>query len=230
MDEISPQAVYARADFVYWSKAAYWKIPEAVALLFGEDPQTVQRKMIKGGRRYQPFAKQYDKVCDLANRAVRAKQLSALVSPGVFLAWARRNKIDYPAELERQVLLHGHRIVDWQICYEKLKKRCSEKEREIAVLTHCRADLIHQVKDLEEQLQQARPKPLGTRERESLMKLIIGMAVASYQHDPKANRSGATQAICDDLAELGIPMDPDTVRKWLREAAQILPQDPSIDT
>jgi len=63
---------------------------------------------------------------------------------------------------------------------------------------------------------------LGARERDSLLKMIIGMAVIGYRFDPKA-RSGATKDIADDLHLAGVPLDPDTIRKWLKEAAELLP-------
>ncbi len=56
-----------------------------------------------------------------------------------------------------------------------------------------------------------------------MLKLLIGMAVSKYKYDPRANRNQATSAIADDLAKLGIPLDLDTVRKWLGEAADYLP-------
>src|SRR5262245_50113135 len=66
-------------------------------------------------------------------------------------------------------------------------------------------------------------KSLSTRERESLLKLVIGMAVSGYGYDVKASRSEQPSAIADDLAKIGLPLDVDTVRKWLKEAAELLP-------
>lgn len=66
---------------------------------------------------------------------------------------------------------------------------------------------------------------LGARERDSLLKMIIGMAVEQYGYDPRASRNDATAQIAGDLAELGISLDQDTVRKYLKEAAELLPQD-----
>jgi hypothetical protein len=66
-------------------------------------------------------------------------------------------------------------------------------------------------------------KPVSTRERETMLKLIIGMAVQGYAHDPKAVRSKATTEIASDLNRLEIGLEADTVRKWLREAANMLP-------
>jgi hypothetical protein len=78
-------------------------------------------------------------------------------------------------------------------------------------------------------LEQLEPKPanserdIGTRSRDSLLKLVIGMAVAGYAYDPRANRSDKPAEIASDLARAGVPLDVDTVRKWLREAADLLP-------
>jgi hypothetical protein len=65
-------------------------------------------------------------------------------------------------------------------------------------------------------------KQLGTKERESLLKMIIGMARGGYAYDPKLSRSIVPQEIANDLAKHGISMDVDTVRKWLRQAAEFL--------
>ena len=68
-------------------------------------------------------------------------------------------------------------------------------------------------------------KSLGARERESLLKLLIGMAIEQYGFDPIARRSSATANIASDLARHGVALDEDTVRKWLREAVDFLPRE-----
>ena len=68
-------------------------------------------------------------------------------------------------------------------------------------------------------------KPLHTRERQTLLKMVIGMAMEQYGYNPKANRNDATAHIASDLSLSGLSIDPDTVRKWLKEAAELLPQD-----
>ena len=67
---------------------------------------------------------------------------------------------------------------------------------------------------------------LGARERESLLKMVIAMAVLGYKYDPSANRSKAPQEIADDLTSLGLSLDVDTVRKHLKAAALLLPEKP----
>jgi hypothetical protein len=67
-------------------------------------------------------------------------------------------------------------------------------------------------------------KPFPIRERDSLLKLVIGMAIKGYTHDPAASKSNAPKEIADDLASLGMPITDDTVRKYLKQAADtVLP-------
>lgn len=63
-------------------------------------------------------------------------------------------------------------------------------------------------------------KPVSTTERNTFLKLLIGMAVEGYSYDPKASKSTTPREIADDLAGLGIAITDDTVRKYLKEAAQ----------
>jgi len=65
-----------------------------------------------------------------------------------------------------------------------------------------------------------REEQLGEKERLTFLKLVLGMAVAGYEYDPKSKRSDTVAKICQDLDTLKIQVDPDTVRKKLREAAQ----------
>jgi hypothetical protein len=64
-------------------------------------------------------------------------------------------------------------------------------------------------------------KDVGPRERGSLLKLILGMAMKGYSYDPKATRSAETKEIADDLVLAGLPLDVDTVRKYLQEAKDL---------
>ncbi|MFZ2737158.1 MAG: hypothetical protein WBI20_14085 [Burkholderiaceae bacterium] len=70
-------------------------------------------------------------------------------------------------------------------------------------------------------------RPLGRRERDNLLKLLIGMAIEGYSFDPTALKNTATKEIADDLAKHGIGLDEDTVRKYLKEATStVLPAKP----
>lgn len=68
-------------------------------------------------------------------------------------------------------------------------------------------------------------KELSSRERNTLLKMIIGMAVEQYGYNPEAKKSDATQNIISDLEQCGLGLDANTVRKKLKEASELLPQD-----
>lgn len=65
-------------------------------------------------------------------------------------------------------------------------------------------------------------KELDVRERESLLKLVIGMAVGRYRHELGAKKSVAVTPILQDVARLGLSVSDETVRKYLREAERLL--------
>ncbi len=67
------------------------------------------------------------------------------------------------------------------------------------------------------------PKSLSDKERSSLLKMIIGMAIEGYRYDPTAKRGPTASEIASDLQLLGISLDEDTIRRWLKEAVQELP-------
>lgn len=64
---------------------------------------------------------------------------------------------------------------------------------------------------------------LSTKERNTLLKLIIGMAIHGYGFDPSASKSNIPKQISDDLGLSGISVDDDTVRKYLKQAMRDTP-------
>lgn len=68
-------------------------------------------------------------------------------------------------------------------------------------------------------------KSLTESERNTMLKLIIGMAIDAYGYDPKSNRNQATgdkNGISAKLKTHGINVNDDTIRKYLTEAKEIL--------
>lgn len=99
---------------------------------------------------------------------------------------------------------HGQRLVDWKVEAESLRAELATLKSEISG-------------------RDAASKEIPTRERDSLLKLVIGMAIGGYGYDPKVGRSSTARDIASDLALRGIPLDEDTVRKYLAEAKELLP-------
>ena len=73
-----------------------------------------------------------------------------------------------------------------------------------------------------EQLKSQLPeKSPSTKEYESMLKLIIGMASAQYNF-VSDKKSPAVGQISDDLNEVGIQLHQDTIRKFLKLWSRIL--------
>jgi hypothetical protein len=65
-------------------------------------------------------------------------------------------------------------------------------------------------------------KPLDPRERSTMLKLIITMAMKGYGYDPRAERSPTPTDIESDMNEFGIRINLETIRKHLRSGADML--------
>lgn len=68
------------------------------------------------------------------------------------------------------------------------------------------------------------PKSAHTKEKNTLLKIVIGMAVSKYKHDPKKQRTDTVSQIQHDLDLLGINLDADTIREWLKKSEKFLPK------
>ena len=100
--------------------------------------------------------------------------------------------------------------VDWQ-------SRALESEQHVETLAK-------RVNDLEAAIADgAINNSAATRERDSLLKLVIGMAVGGYGFDPKGGRSPIPAQIATDMQTRGLSLSDDTIRKYLREGAELLP-------
>lgn len=83
--------------------------------------------------------------------------------------------------------------------------------------------LQHFVTNFEEESNLKKPEPnLSETERRSLLKIIYGMAISKYDYRPGATRNYSTGAnrgsIFADLERHGLSLDPDTIRKFIKEA------------
>lgn len=115
---------------------------------------------------------------------------------------------------------------DQNVLADGYKGIISARDERISILERHAEMLSGRVAELEA----PPPKPasettMRSRERESLLKLVIGMAIKGYSYDPTAGRSPTAKEIAGDLALVGLPLDEDTVRKYLSEARQLLPGD-----
>ena len=223
---------YARANFEHWARCAYWSIEESVALVLGREPKFANWEILRPFADVSTFVQQFDRINDLAHRAVTWDQLTKPTGPGAFIAWAKRYDISVPAELEAAVANYGHFVGDWKTLYDTAKLRLDEAlAREIEVAKVAFA-LNQEMETLKERVASlpppapasARPeKPADPREIESLRTLLIAMGMRGYKYDPKEKRSDKIADIVADVESLGLSLDRDTVRRHLKAAAELVP-------
>lgn len=202
------------AIYDHYSKAAYWTLDEGVALLLDRDPKGLNLESVK---RYLPpptVGERFLEVRDLARRAAKMSQLAYENLPGFFLAWASRNRLIVPDGLAKAINDHGIQVADWKSIADQRSDQIAALEAELeSRRTHPPAT--------------QRPKSAETIEKQTRLRLIIGLVIASYNHDPRASRTTTAAAIRRDLETLGMSMDEDTIRKILREAAEFAPDTPT---
>lgn len=223
---------YAKADFDHWSRAAYWTLEEALALSFGKDPEQVFWNRLEKIPYYEsPFAMEYKKLRDLAGRALKCGKLYDPIIPCIFIGWMRQNEIDFPQELEEKAIARGNNIVNWKKMYDDLlEKNNNNVKTANKIIDAKNNEIINLSKSLDENKRQDQGKadttckPIGTRERETLLKMVIGMAIDAYGFEPAAPKSPFPKELQDILDRADLSVSNDTIRKYLNEAAVLLPR------
>lgn len=214
----------AEVDLEHWSRVAYWTLDEAAALSLGKDPRKVDSQKLRGLGRETRFSIDYAARLQILERAHSVGQLRLHTPLTMFLLWIERTKFTMPETLIEAANVIHEPGLNWKTKYQNL---LADRARQSAEFQTGIAKLGAELADLEptiiNEITKARKASLGIRERESLLKLVIGMAVEGYRYDPKANRSDIIGEIAGDLEKAGIPLDADTVRKYLYEARDLLP-------
>jgi hypothetical protein len=238
----------AKADFDHWCKAEHWSLDEAIALIMGKAPEIVSWDKIKTYVGTSPFVKQYARLRDLGERAKVWQKLFDPVLPVVLLKWAEDNEITVPAELAEKVAKLKGKLVDWKKQYEDTNAACDqlrsvyeqlqkmyaqhisdwkgivEKKSDLIEAAHLRiAELEGELAAINGAPPASEPaKPQSLIERQNMLKAIFGMAVRGYAYNPSDKRSKAVGEIVSDLELEGIPLSDDTIRRYLKEARDLL--------
>lgn len=67
------------------------------------------------------------------------------------------------------------------------------------------------------------PQKTNPKSLDSLLKMVIAMAIEGYGFNPDDKKSQIPGAIATAVEKLGLSIDPDTTRRWLRQGAELLP-------
>ena len=192
-----------------------------MALSFGKDPKTVYWNRLKDIPSItSPFVREYEKTRELALRAIKWEKLFEPVLPFIYVNWAIDNDLPFPEELAEKIKSRNADLADWKKMYEELLEKTTTNLETANRIIDSKNQRIDELENIEIGVES-----LSTKERSSLLKIIIGMAIGGYGYVPSSSRSPISKQIADDLALYGISLDQDTVRKWLKEATTLLPQD-----
>lgn len=213
------------ADFIYWAKMATWTDEDAASVLLGLNPDFMRdsREVNYGAGR--PHFDRYWSLKTLIKRAVAERKVSFPLTPAKVRLWASSNGVPIPEALNAAIERWGEpqsviatsemvRIDELNATIRRLNSRIAELEGG--------AQIVPKAK-------RASSDELGTRERETMLKLIIGLAKAVYGYDPAAKRGEAVKEIRGDFEKLGLSLSDDTIRKYLREGAELLPPQKNQD-
>ena len=209
---------HADADFIYWSKMQEWSIEEGIALIHGKDPKTVNYSSLKRSAPLSDLRKQFDEIIELAKRSVKWKKLYDPALPSLFIKWAKDNGFEAPLELDRQVLKRKGNTVDWKKQYDDLLKLNNGNVGKADKLIADQRNVIDGLK-----LPIHNKSDLNTKEKTSLLKILLGLTLTNYEYNPNASRNSTAREIASDLELQGLSVDEDTIRKWLNQSKEYLP-------
>ncbi len=200
-----PDALATDEVFEFWSRAELWTLGEAAALINGRDPAIVTETRIESVPRDSKIGVLLTNTLELLERARMNGTLYRTNGPTSLIGWAELKAIQMPQKLVELTL--------------ERSKTSSTVSKENKILKERLATLEAKNDNVDGPENSSNPdRLLGARERESLLKLLLGMAINGYRYDPKATRSQEIKEIANDLRLANLPLDEDTVRKYLNEA------------
>jgi len=229
-----------RPDYEHYGRCARWTLEEAVALSFGRDPDRVSVKLVQPHAGISAFAGDYMKRWKEAQRSIAAGQLWDPVSPGLFISWATNNKIKLPDALLAVAINRGVSLKNWQNLYEEAVQERKALEVESKGIIAKWQTALEQARAMNAKLKAelacrpserpaSRDETTSTVTRSNMLRLIAAMSIRGYGYDPRNSRNQATADVLSDLAQLGMAMTDDTVLKYLKAAAELVPPDALAD-
>lgn len=187
-------------DYEFWSRMSGWTVREAAALLLDIDPDRLPPESAERGTPGWI----YRRLFRLLDRARKMEELSSPMTPREFLTWASSNGIKPPEQLEATVRA-GKPHRNWKTRYQAMRRE--------------RDSLLAEVEALNEKV----ADDLNPRVKQTLLKLVGGMARAKFKH-LTGNRN-TVSSIERALHDVGWPLADNSIRRYLNEADVLYDQD-----
>lgn len=193
------EADVSLADFDYWSKAAYFTLDEALWLSVGLQPTArfdVQTLPRTDQRRSEDAVSKFIiNRRELFVRELQAGSQTRTQTAATLFEWINRVDLEVHPGFQRML--------------EKILKQSSK----VFVLNETISPSPADDKGKFE-----------AREKVSLSKLLLAMAITEYGYDPEARRSPIPKEMQDIAAKLGLEVSIDTIRQYLQLGATHLPK------
>ncbi len=225
----------AKADFIYWAKVPDWSLEEIVALSLGKDPRFVSSDKFVHGTRGTTFSAAYFGLLDLAERARDAGILMDRTPATQAVKWADAAGFPFPKDVVesiRRFARQTRRKPPVAVPPVEYKPPDPELATELNSLTELHETPATQINT--EPAMQEEPvqdpelvdpgidKSVGMRERDSFLKLFVGLAALHYEYDPSRNRNSSADQISKALKNIGIKLGDDTIRRLLDEGNEFI--------
>ena len=184
----------------YFARLETWTREEAAALLLKLDPRVVLRRDSISGLRPVDDWQPYHDLLEMIKRARTAFPHRSPLKPGLVMDWAGQNGLHPPEGLMDAIINAGQISRFYMTIFPEDDGGPSINSPSS---NQAKASLHHKTKA-------------------SLLKLIAGMAIRGYRYDPFSKQNIAISEIETDLRLLNIPMSDDTIRRWVREACELI--------
>lgn len=184
-------------SFDYWSKLSFWTIEQSTALLIGADPDAILDGAMLAASCPAQTRDAYQQMFRLLDSHIRMAGIGANLPPTEIIEWALHTGVNPPSALVAAVRAQGRTLIEKRAQGNRATDAAFESSNEA--------------------------KPL--RERNTLLRLIIGMAIGGYGYDTDDKRSDIAKSIAGDLNDLGLDCSEQTVREKMKAARELLPSD-----
>jgi hypothetical protein len=226
-------------DVVHWSNLPEWSPEEGVALSLGIDPR--KANWATGfAHSDHPLFPEYRKRYELVLRHIHF--LTDRSPLGFMLSMKQLLDFNFPAELKEAVKNNVEAAQSNSKAHSELKPKEHNTLRKIIsciavakyhydpntnhrmVATDISSSLkkngIQVDQEAIEQLLTNSETPGLRGDRQTHLRVFLGMAMAKYHYKPKLKRQSAATNIWNSFKLLGRRIDEDTIRKWLKLASK----------
>lgn len=160
-------------------------------------------------------------------RAVVAFGWHGFILPSDFVKWANSKHLSIPSKLisavQKTKPITGFTIREQNPNAIVFKEKTeAEKWLHESNMSELNALRFRYQEDRVKIRKKRAEENINPKSRTSLLKIVIGVAVDKYRYDSKANVTYTASQIQSSVERAGLTIDDDTVRRWLREAAELL--------